>query len=956
MRIAFQNGDRPEAAKRSAERPAVRGGGDARPAASATKGGVRAEIGRDRTRGCLPEREKGKSLIELQQEAGNVDVGVRQDYMTVMSHTMSQEDYAELEREGFHFQNMDPEEAVSIVDRIKAELARSGQEIQGYTDDLDLETLTAAVGSETLARALADSFRRADIPLTQENIERTMQAWVMASQLDQVSEGACGYMVEHGLAPEIWNYYLAQSSGADASGGNPMFYAEEIEGYYAQSAQAPEDEGLQEQIDQVIRQAGMEVNEESRQSAAFLLERGLPLTEETLRSFEEVRGVIFPVEEETFAEAAAAAVSEGKSPVHANLADRETVYEKAGRVLEYYRDDEEWSSLSDISARRLLEEIRLRMTAEVNVKLLKSGFAIDTAPMEQLLEALKQAEQEVADSYFPDDAQAVEKYRNFNETNRVVKELPALPVQTAGDYGMREEDLTLHQFHQEGKALQETYEKANESYEALMTEPRRDLGDSIRKAFANVDDILQDLDLEANEENRRAVRILGYNRMDMTPENVERVKEAYSQVCSVTEKMTPAAVLNMIRDGINPLEKSFAELDQYFSDSAGSYQESAESYSRFLYGMERQKEITAQERDAYIGIYRMLNRIEASDGAAVGALINSQAQLQFSNLLSAVRSSRFKGLNVKVEDSFGALERLVRKGDSITDQIARGFVRDMREALQEAAYSRESEGDYYRETLTQVREAALAEEDAVFLLQRGELPANAENLLAAQALLHGKENPFKTLREQTEEDSDRSNELWESLEDEDSFKEQYGQAIEEAQKHTKAASLEQADSSVDVRELRLAHRQLTIAGKLAAAEEYVLPMYIDGELTKVHLTLEHDGDRKGSIQISMALPRDGRIEAQLEAREGTVSGFLTGNAEAEVTKLARAADIFSDRMERMGMTVSGLPVAVEGAGNVFTKGGRSLQTSGGQRADLKDADLYGIAKEFLQAVKTAQEA
>ena len=193
MRIAFQNGDRPEAAKRSAERPAVRGGGDARPAASATKGGVRAEIGRDRTRGCLPEREKGKSLIELQQEAGNVDVGVRQDYMTVMSHTMSQEDYAELEREGFHFQNMDPEEAVSIVDRIKAELARSGQEIQGYTDDLDLETLTAAVGSETLARALADSFRRADIPLTQENIERTMQAWVMASQLDQVSEGACGY-------------------------------------------------------------------------------------------------------------------------------------------------------------------------------------------------------------------------------------------------------------------------------------------------------------------------------------------------------------------------------------------------------------------------------------------------------------------------------------------------------------------------------------------------------------------------------------------------------------------------------------------------------------------------------------------------------------------------------------------------------------------------------------------
>ena len=45
--------------------------------------------------------------------------------------------------------------------------------------------------------------------------------------------------------------------------------------------------------------------------------------------------------------------------------------------------------MGDITARRQLEEIRLRMTAEVNVKLLKRGFAIDTAPMEELIEAAK---------------------------------------------------------------------------------------------------------------------------------------------------------------------------------------------------------------------------------------------------------------------------------------------------------------------------------------------------------------------------------------------------------------------------------------------------------------------------------------------------------------------------------------------------------------------------------------
>ena len=33
--------------------------------------------------------EKGKTLIELQQEAGFVDASVQQDYMTLMANTMS---------------------------------------------------------------------------------------------------------------------------------------------------------------------------------------------------------------------------------------------------------------------------------------------------------------------------------------------------------------------------------------------------------------------------------------------------------------------------------------------------------------------------------------------------------------------------------------------------------------------------------------------------------------------------------------------------------------------------------------------------------------------------------------------------------------------------------------------------------------------------------------------------
>lgn len=55
------------------------------------------------------ENNKGKSLIELQQDAGNTNVALQQDYMTLLSHTMSQEDYAKACEDGF-----DPENWIRI--------------------------------------------------------------------------------------------------------------------------------------------------------------------------------------------------------------------------------------------------------------------------------------------------------------------------------------------------------------------------------------------------------------------------------------------------------------------------------------------------------------------------------------------------------------------------------------------------------------------------------------------------------------------------------------------------------------------------------------------------------------------------------------------------------------------------------------------------------------------------
>lgn len=894
-------------------------------------------------------REKAKTLTELQQEAANIDVGVSQDYMTLMSHTMSEEDYAKISEEGFHFQSMDPEEAVTIVDRIKAELVRSGKQVAGYTDDLDLDTLAAAVGSDTLARAITDAFRAADIPLTRENMESVRMAWDMVSQLEIPTEDTYQYMVDNSLEPEIWNYYLAQNSGAaygqNGAAGQTASHGQKGDGYAADFLQ---DENMRRQIDRVLEQAGYEINEENREAANWLLERNLPLTGENLGRLEELRSVSFPVTEEAFAGAAAGAVAEGREPIHANLAaagkSEGNLYEKAVEVLDRFRT--QYETMGDIAARKQLEEVRLRMTAEVNVRLIKSGFAIDTAPMEELINALREAEKAVAEQYFPGDESAVSKYENWNETNQVMAELPALPAQLLGivQSGAAEETTVLSYFHAEGRALQQTYEKAGESYEALMTAPRADLGDSIRKAFANVDDIVEDLGLEVTEENRRAVRILGYNHMEMNLENIRRVREADAQVQNLMERMTPAATLKMIRDGVNPLEQSFEQLNRYFDELPESYQEQAESYSKYLYGLEQNKQITSEERESYIGVYRLLRQIERSDGAVVGAVVNTQAQLQFSNLLSAVRSGKFRHMDVKATDELGMLKELVRKGESasISEQISKS---------------------YEKQQLEEIRRAVQTDPVVPAMLQRGGMPANAENLLAAQGLVRDAGNPFRTLREKSRQlrgESEfrekaghlpQADELWTELDDKEQFREQYDDMISDLQAEAEELTLSDAQTSLDVRSMQMVHKQLSIMGSLAGNEEYILPMYVGEELAAVHLTLERGTGDKGRISISVDFSEESHMEAHLQVKNGRVEGFLVGNTAGEVTKLQAASDIFSDLIKQnasMDLEAAVLPVVSRG--NIKLTG-MSENNSQEPVSAPDNGMLYHVAKLFLQAIR-----
>ena len=64
----------------------------------------------------------------------------------------------------------------------------------------------------------------------------------------------------------------------------------------------------------------------------------------------------------------------------------------------------------------------------------------------------------------------------------------------------------------------------------------------------------------------------------------------------------------------------------------------------------------------------MFRQLEKSDDAAVGSLLKEGAQISFSNLLTAMRSTKKQGMDYRVDDGFDGVDA-VAKNKSITDQI-----------------------------------------------------------------------------------------------------------------------------------------------------------------------------------------------------------------------------------------------------------------------------------------------
>ena len=75
-----------------------------------------------------------------------------------------------------------------------------------------------------------------------------------------------------------------------------------------------------------------------------------------------------------------------------------------------------------------------------------------------------------------------------------------------------------------------------------------------------------------------------------------------------------------------------------------------EKYSRFLYKLDQTDGISEQERNQFIGIYKMMNIFTKDAGAAIGTLVKQNEEITMENLCKAYNSRRAAGMDYTIDD------------------------------------------------------------------------------------------------------------------------------------------------------------------------------------------------------------------------------------------------------------------------------------------------------------------
>ena len=651
----------------------------------------------------------------------------RRNDMIVTASTTTSDDYKAAKDDGYDV-------IVTETDKIKAVLAKAGVDISIYGDDLSREQLTDITGSQTEAAMLVNQMKAYDIPATDDNIKAGTDAINRAKSLTNISNETKAYLVRNNMNPTISNVYKATYSSSQVQNyKQKVGITDNVKQLYDDNQYGDKGAGsqgkisdelfeeLKPQLKQILDDAHIDSSDENLNQCRWLIDEDIAVTPDNVLLANQIDGITAAGENVGsvfYARAVTEALAMGKKAADATMSQDGLTFDMAREVCDVLGEataedivtlesdnipvtienlskliaargkdsaasqgsankalDNQITDSREarlVTAQRKLEEARLSMTAEANLSLIKKGVSIDTEPIERVVELLRQQENKYYGALFGESSveasdDRVRMYNNVCDIFNQMKQQPAYVLT------LESSDDTVYELYTAGKAMKQSLEAAASGYETLMTSPRADMGDSISKAFQNVDDILKELQIDTSESNRRAVRILAYNSTDITEDNIKQIKSVDEQVQRAFSDMTPAVTIEMIKRGISPLDMSMSDISETARRiKSENPDERDEKFSEFLWKLEKKNEISEEERDSYIGIYRLISQVEQSDGAVIGSLVNQGADITMKNLLTAVRVRGKSAMDYKVDDTFAGVDS-VSRGIKIDSQIESAY-------------------------------------------------------------------------------------------------------------------------------------------------------------------------------------------------------------------------------------------------------------------------------------------
>ncbi len=908
----------------------------------------------------------------------------------ILSQRITDNDIKLLDEEGVPYKDYNLEQLESAIERIKENKVETKERVEDHKDSKKekIESIKEYKGLSGIEKQIAQELEEKGLPVTRENMAKISNAMEKAILIQDMPEEAMTYLIDNNLSFSINNVYKSMHVGFESiSNVDNLDNLESIE-----------HNELISQLSRIIEDTGLEVNDETLKDANMLLKYDVPVTVENLWKVQDFKLIKSELTMEDVLNLSINNLYDGENPETADLSlipykrldntikefnaiDQQTIdyiesnknldkdlslqeikdidtdikennivdYDNNKASIEIYNDE---LDIASISLKRNLEEIRLKLTVESGKQLIKSGTNLETDKLSKVIEDLRSIETKYYSNILR-EANIEDNIGNVNTIKDTINDfdrLKFMPASILGTTFKNVDQQTVTSLLEEGNKHLTDARLVEESYETLMTKPDRYYGDSIHKAFEGIDDILYSLKLEDTEGNKRAIRILGYNEIDINLENINLIKLYDNQINDVLKNTNPHLVVNMIKKGINPLDIPIPDLQEEINNEKSKNQSGEiDKFSKYLWKLDKNNNISESEKESYIGIYRLINQLNNSGEAAIGAVIKAGQELTLNNLLKAIRTRNHGQVDVLVDEQFGMLESNTKNTKDIDIQINEGFidkindnispeklnqiqandkdiynlsVEKLSDELERLEYDLESENEYYAYELDNIKDVISNNSNIINFLDSLNIPTTINNINAATHLISQDSNFNIELRKILNQSWDSNNaqdisiesaseQIMTNFNSYDEINSEYDKFERDIKENIKNFYESDVFLPKDLSTVRMLTNGISFIKFLSEREHYQIPISTGDTVTNVNLTILRNEEEKGKVKVYIPSERLGNITMSFKVDGEELDGLITCDNIGSLELIKEDNKKLTSRFEDMGLTNSTIYYALE---------------------------------------------